>query len=142
MQIISKFYQCNNGGNMRVLLFIIFVLMANPAGATVYVLYNADNTVQSIDSQNDAIVMDGQQKAVLDTTEKQLNLLRHDQDYLFVDGEFVINRNKIDARNAEKVIRDELNEELRAVEKKVREMAFDELKTSGKTFKRLKKTDL
>lgn len=128
---------------MRSLIFILFLLTAQIAHATVYVVYN-DSTkeVLSISPVDDAVVPAGYSKKALDISIDQVRLDQSLSYYKFQNNRFVLDTNKAAIEEGRRADLQEAAAERRAVMSRALQMACADLEGSGTVFKHIKCSDL
>lgn len=131
---------------MKIWIFIlsVLVLSSNMCFAGVYVLYNTSTEeIVDVSPWDDAVIQAGQEKVFLD---EEFELIQRAQFYDFKNGKIKFNAQRfndyeIDEAQKEQDHSDKKSD-MDAIDKKMKEVAFDALVAEGYVFKKIKKTDL
>ncbi len=125
-----------------IVLFAIFIFLALPAFAEVYVLVDdSTGSVVSVSPEDDAVLQDGQSKVILKRDYETLILNRNPQDYKYINGKFIEDIKKISDRENANIVSSEKKLEKDMVIKKAMKMACDKLIADGVTFKHISCSD-
>lgn len=137
-------FHYNKGEYMKKLLLsiIIILIMAVNLYADVYILIETESrNVLDISPRNDAVIQEGQEKVILQGIVSDYPLDGDVQDYKLINNRFILNSQKVNEKQAEIEKGIEIAEEIKKINDKVRELAYDELKKEGVTFKHIKESD-
>lgn len=130
---------------MKTTFFVLLVLLTicTFAHAEVYLIFDKKGKeVYSVSGQNDTVVPEGKELVVLKGTIDKLGLERNPVYYKFIDGDFILNNDKINADY--QMVQDLIAKEkdMKLIDAKVKEMAYDALVAEGVVFKKISKEDL
>ena len=124
------------------ILFLCFMVVASVSAADVYVLFNsADKSIYTVSEGDDTVLPKGVEKVVLSGTIEQLGLSKNPTKYNYIDGEFIINNDKINADIIAAQDASDYADDMALINKKMKELAFDDLAKDGVTLKNVKKKD-
>lgn len=127
---------------MKYLLLVIFMFIAVPLYAEVYVIYdNTTNDVVSAIEEDIAIVGEGQTKVVLPKKLKFYDLQYHPTYYKFIDGQFILNTSKISNEYNNQQSQAEEKAEWLRIRERALKMACDSLEQDGVVFKYIQCSD-
>lgn len=131
---------------MKKVLFIVFLLlvMVIPSQAGLYVLYNASTEeIVDVSPWDDAVIQVGQEKVFLD---EEFDFVQHVQFYDLKNGKIKFNAQRFNDYEIDKAQKEQdhldKKSDMDAIDKKMKEVAFDALKAEGYVFKKVKKADL
>ena len=126
-----------------ILMCAILCMFTYSAMADVFLIYDTSTKeVYSASEKNDTLIPDGNEIIKLKGTIKGLGLSKNLVYYKYLDGEFIVNNKKINDEYQAALIVQDVVKDMEAIEKKIKEQAFDALEAEGFKFKSLKKEDL
>ena len=130
---------------MKKFILILFgiICITSISYADVYVIFDIDTTeVYSISQNNDTVIPDGMEIVLLKGSIKGLGLKKNPVLYKYIDGDFILNNEKINTLYQAEIDAKKVKEDMALINKKVKEMAFDALVEEGIKFKKLQKKNL
>ena len=128
---------------MKKLLLILGLLaITSTACAETYILIDKETKeVKSISPIDDAQLESGWEKIIIDTHFREIKLQYRPIFYKYIDGKFIANYEKIDAKVKQDLEDLEQAQELRLIEKEMQQIAIKSLKAKGKEFKHYKEDE-
>lgn len=122
---------------MKTIIFILtFLLISVSSYAKSYLIVeDATEEIYSLSPEDDAVKPDGYTKHIIELEFTSIELQAHPTDYKYVNGNFILNIQKISDRENANIINQEKAEELRLITKKSKLLAIKELKREGKSFR-------
>ena len=127
---------------MKIITIILVVLMTSISYADVIVIYDsATNDILTVSEKDDTIVPDGYKKVVLDGKIKNLGLSKNPVDYKYIDGDFILNNDKINADDKVKKDKEDKDSDISDLNNYILNKFCIEMEASGTNFKNIKCTD-
>ena len=130
---------------MKKIIFTLVMLLAvcKFASADVYIIFDSESkSIYSVSQQDDTAIPKGKELKIIAGSIKGLGLAKNPIYYNYLDGEFILNNEKINADFQAKKDREEKEEDMKLIEKKMKELAYDALVVENVKFKKIKKKDL
>lgn len=128
---------------MKYIIFILCMAFSATASADIYVIYHKETRdIYTVSEKNDFVVPEGHEVKQLPYEQiSDLGLTENPNNHKYNNGRFIVNNEKLNEIEQEKIKRQEILQEQELIEKEMKLQALKALKQKGKKFKHIKEAD-